>query len=165
MIRGVHHISISTNNFDAMLAFYRDVIGLPYAASYDWPEGTPVADQVVGLEQSATRTALLRAGNTFVEIFHYINPPGKDAVPGRPVNDAGLTHICFDVVDVDAEYARLCDLGVEFHTAPVEFGGTVRTTYGRDPDGNVFELQEVVAPDLAIDLENVVPGIRTQVIE
>jgi predicted enzyme related to lactoylglutathione lyase len=81
------------------------------------------------------------------------------------VNDAGLTHICFDVVDVDAEYARLRDLGVEFHTEPVEFGGTVRTTYGRDPDGNVFELQEVIALDLAIDLENVVPDIRTQVIK
>ncbi len=165
MIRGVHHISISTNNFDSMLSFYRDLIGLPYAASYDWDKGNEIADMVVGLENSAVRTALLRAGNTFVEIFQYTSPIGADPIPNRRACDAGLTHICFDVVNVDEDYERLVTAGVEFHTPPVDFGGTVRTTYGRDPDGNIFELQEVTAPNLDIDLERVVPNISSQKLE
>ena len=165
MIRGVHHISISTNNFDRLLHFYRDIIGLPFALSYDWEQGSMDADKVVGLEDSAVKTALLRAGNTFVEIFQYTNPKGQDPIPNRRACDAGLTHICFDVIDVDGEYERLSAHGVEFHTAPIDIGGNVRTTYGRDPDGNIFELQEVTQSGLALDLSNVVPELETQVIK
>jgi len=32
-----------------------------------------------------------------------------------------------------------------FHCPPQELGMDVRTTYGRDPDGNVIELQEVLS--------------------
>ena len=165
MIRGVHHISISTNDFDRLLHFYRDVIGLPFAVSYDWDRGSTDADKVVGLQDSAVKTALLRAGNTFVEIFHYTSPKGKDPIPNRPACDAGLTHICFDVLDVDGEYERLLASGVEFHTPPIDIGGNVRTTYGRDPDGNIFELQEVTQSGLALDLINVVPDLETQIIK
>ena len=160
MIRGVHHVSISTNNFEKMLHFYRDLIGLPFSASYDWEPGNQPADSVVGLKNSSVRTALLRAGNTFVEIFQYLNPVGKDSIPNRPACDAGITHICFDVINVDEEYERLLDTGITFHTPPVDVGGVVRTTYGRDPDGNIFELQEIIAPDLPQDLNTVIPNTK-----
>ena len=160
MIRGVHHVSISTNNFEKMLHFYRDLIGLPFSTSYDWEPGNQPADLVVGLKNSSVRTALLRAGNTFVEIFQYLNPMGKDSIPNRPACDAGITHICFDVIDVDGEYKRLLDAGITFHTPPVDVGGVVRTTYGRDPDGNIFELQEIIAPDLPQDLNTVIPDTK-----
>ena len=160
MIRGVHHVSNSTNNFEKMLHFYRDLIGLPFSTSYDWEPGNQPADLVVGLKNSSVRTALLRAGNTFVEIFQYLNPMGKDSIPNRPACDAGITHICFDVIDVDGEYKRLLDAGITFHTPPVDVGGVVRTTYGRDPDGNIFELQEIIAPDLPQDLNTVIPDTK-----
>jgi len=102
----------------------------------------------------------LRAGNTFVEIFQYLNPVGKDSIPNRPACDAGITHICFDVINVDEEYERLLDAGITFHTPPVDVGGVVRTTYGRDPDGNIFELQEIIAPDLPQDLSTVIPDMK-----
>jgi len=165
MIRGVHHVSISTNDFDRLVYFYRDLIGLPFATSFDWEAGNDAADRVVGLADSAVRTALLRAGNTFVEIFQYLNPPGKDGDPRPRACDAGLTHICFDVVDIDEEHARLSAAGVEFHTAPVEIGGIVKATYGRDPDGNIFELQEVIGANLPMDLKNVVPDIEQRGID
>ena len=60
----------------------------------------------------------------------------------RPVIDRGITHIALDVEDVDAEYARLKEAGMVFHCAPQQLGEHCRTTYGRDPDGNVIELQE-----------------------
>jgi predicted enzyme related to lactoylglutathione lyase len=51
--------------------------------------------------------------------------------------------LCFDVDDVEAEYQRLLAAGVRFHTPPQDFG-SARATYGRDPDGNVFELQQLM---------------------
>ena len=55
--------------------------------------------------------------------------------------------------DIDAEYERLQAAGMLFHCPPVDYG-TVKTTYGRDPDGNVIELQEIKSPDdpLALDI-------------
>ena len=59
--------------------------------------------------------------------------------------DHGITHLCLDVSDIDAEYARLKGAGMRFHCPPQDLGAA-RATYGRDPDGNVVELQEVMEP-------------------
>ncbi len=158
MIRGVHHISISTLNFDAMVHFYRDLLGLEFAASYDWGTGHPELDAVVGLKDSATRTMLLKAGNTHVEIFEYLSPKGKPPIPDRPACDAGLTHICFDMVDVMSDYNRLVAAGVNFHTPPVKTG-VFLTTYGRDPDSNIFEIQEVLDNTHPVALEHMLPNV------
>jgi glyoxylase I family protein len=151
MIRGVHHTSFSTNNFDAMVHFYRDLIGFEHAASINWDEGTEAADRVVGLKDSAVTHALLRAGNTFIEIFHYRNPRGADAEANRPACDVGLKHVCLDVVDIEVEYARLVSAGIKFNCPPVQFRG-LKCTYGRDPDGNIFEIQEVLDSDSPIHM-------------
>ena len=68
-----------------------------------------------------------------------------------------VTHIYgFDVKDIDVEYERLVNAGVKFHTPPPKSdqlgGGKIRATYGRDPDGNVIELQEVLDPNSQIRL-------------
>ena len=161
MIRGVHHTSFSTNNFDRLLHFYRDLIGLEFVASYDWgqdSEDIVKLDKIVGLKASATRTALLRAGNTHIEIFQYLSPKGKNPAGERPACDVGLTHVAFDVVDIDKEYERLKAAGVTFHTPP-QHVGTFKATYGRDPDGNIFELQEVLDSKHPVALTNLVPQI------
>ena len=47
---------------------------------------------------------------------------------------------------------------MRFHCPPPSFGRSpLRSTYGRDPDGNVIELQEIFDPALPISLENA-PG-------
>ena len=67
---------------------------------------------------------------------------GKAGDPNRPVCDQGITHICLQVTDIDAEYARLSAAGMRFHCAPQTAPGLCRATYGRDPDGNIVELIE-----------------------
>jgi hypothetical protein len=37
--------------------------------------------------------------------------------------------------------------------------GVFRATYGRDPDGNIFELQEVMDPKHPVSLSNLIPGL------
>lgn len=103
MIRGIHHTSISTQDFERLVAFYRDVVGLELVASYGWDRTSPDAenlDKIVGLKGSSTESALFRTGNTHLEIFRYVTPVGKQPIPDRPACDAGLTHVAFDVIDI-----------------------------------------------------------------
>jgi glyoxylase I family protein len=143
MIRGIHHTAISTGNLDRALKFYRDLLGFEVVFEFEWPTGTEPADQITGLKDSSARTAMLKAGNVLIEVFEYASPPPRPGDPRRPVCDHGITHICLDVVDIESEYERLKAAGMRFHCPPLDLG-IAKATYGRDPDGNVVELQEVI---------------------
>lgn len=142
MIRGIHHTAISTPDIERSLRFYRDLLGFEVIYSSAWEAGTEGADRITRLKDSAARIVMLKAGNACVELFQYSKPMPKTAEPMRPVCDHGITHLCLDVADIDAEYERLKAAGMIFHCPPQGLG-PLRATYGRDPDGNVVELLEV----------------------
>ena len=145
MIRGVHHVAVSTPDLARIVAFYRDVIGAEVVYEGGWSQGSAAIDEIVGLHESEAKQAMLRLGNAYLEFFEYVTPPGRPKDADYPVNDHGYTHFCLDVQDIDAEYERLRAAGVRFNCAPPKFpGGAIRATYGRDPDGNVIELQEIL---------------------
>jgi len=152
MINGVHHTAISTPDLERALRFYRDLLGLEVLFEGGWPVGSEVADAITGLRNSSANQAMLKAGNAMIELFEYQTPQPREGEPERPVCDHGITHICLDVSDLDAEYARLLAAGMVFHCPPQQLGRSIKTTYGRDPDGNVIELQEVTSPDHPIAL-------------
>ena len=151
MIRGIHHVAISTGDIDRLIAFYSDVIGMELIKVSGWEAGSDEVDAIVGLQGSSARAAKLKLGNAYLELFQYLTPEGTPQPPDRPVNDHGYTHFCLDVVDIDAEYERLSAAGMAFHCPPPPAAksgsGAQRSTYGRDPDGNVIELQELVDPE------------------
>ncbi len=147
MIRAVHHTAISTGDLERSVAFYRDLLGFEEVTAFAWEQGAESIDRLTGLESSAARVALLRLENAFVELFEYSAPPPTRGDPARPVCDHGITHLCLEVTELDAEYQRLSDAGMRFHCAPIDAGEVgVRAVYGRDPDGNVVELLEVTDP-------------------
>ena len=151
MIRGLHHVAIATNDIERLLAFYRDLFGLEVVLDYTWQENV-VADRVTALHGSSARSIMLRKGNAYLELFQYFSPQPAQGDAARRVCDPGITHLCFDVVDLDSEYERLSKAGMTFHCPPQVVGPDVRTTYGRDPDGNVVELQEVATAEHRIAL-------------
>jgi catechol 2,3-dioxygenase-like lactoylglutathione lyase family enzyme len=150
MIRGVHHVAISTPDLQRLLGFYRDLLGFDVIAGSqsEWGRGATVIDNVLGLKNSVGKTAMLRAGNLCIEFFQFSEPVPTPMKKDRPVCDHGHTHLCIDVRDIESEYRRLCVAGVEFHAPPQHFPEMgLKATYGRDPDGNVFELQEILDAD------------------
>lgn len=151
MIRAIHHVAISTPDLDRLIAFYRDVIGMDLVKVTGWERGSDEVDTIVGLPGSSARVAKLKLGNAYLELFQYLTPEGESQDPDRPVNNHGYTHFCLDVVDIDAEYERLSTAGMRFHCPPPpatkQGPGAQRATYGRDPDGNVIELQELIDPE------------------
>jgi len=137
---------MNTADLARLVAFYRDVVGFEVVAEGEWQQAELI-DEVVGLKGSAAKQAMLRAGNCYLEIFEYASPDARGSEPLRPC-DRGYTHLCLDVTDVGAEYERLHAKGVKFNRRPADFG-LVKAAYGRDPDGNIIEIQEV-ASDLCV---------------
>lgn len=140
MIYGLHHVGIAVMDHGVMLGFYRDLLGFDVVAEGAWAEN-PRNDALTGLNRSAARYFVLRRGHTYIELFAYSSPAPEAGDPDRPVCNAGITHLCLAVDDIDKEFSRLSEAGVRFHTNPGP-PGAMRATYGRDPEGNVFELIE-----------------------
>jgi len=143
MIKTIHHAAISTGNLDRLAAFYQDSMGFEAAPEFGWDKGSPVADSITGLSDSAARATMLQLEDFRIELFEFSSPPPKSGDPNRPVCDHGITHLCFTVEDLDTEYERLQSSGMVFHCSPQSMGPDTRVTYGRDPDGNVIELMEI----------------------
>lgn len=145
MIRGTHHSGLCTDNMERLVAFYRDVLGFDVVAEGSWGRGSGDLDAVVGLQDSEARVTLLWTGNSFLEILEYGHPQPLPVDTGRRVCDNGLSHLAFDVVDIDGEYERLSAAGVVFTTPPrTLMDGAARSTYARDVDGNAIEFVEIM---------------------
>jgi catechol 2,3-dioxygenase-like lactoylglutathione lyase family enzyme len=157
MIRGVHHVAVSTGDLDRLVTFYTELFGFEQVMATEWRDRA-IIDRIIGLPDTAARQAMLRSGNVYLEIFEYESPRGIPGDPDRPASDHGYTHFCIDVTDIDAEYDRLSAAGMRFHSPPPtgeELGsGRLRATYGRDPDGNIVELQEILDPSVPFTLKH-----------
>jgi len=139
-------VAISTPNLERALAFYCHLLGFEEVMRTEWSPGTEQIDKVLDLNNSAARQVMLKLGNLCIELFQFSSPEPARMSQSRPVCDHGHTHLCLDVINIHHEYQRLVEAGVEFHAPPQHFG-PITATYGRDPDGNVFELQELHQAD------------------
>ncbi|RMF98586.1 MAG: VOC family protein [Gammaproteobacteria bacterium] len=144
MLKGFHHAAISTPDLDRLIEFYCGLLGCELAWTFGWDRGSGEADALTGLQESAARAAMLRLGDSHLELFEFSSPPPLPRAGERAVNAYGISHICIEVQDLQGEYARLSAAGMRFHCPPLaQDSGYV--AYGRDPDGNVVELLEFTA--------------------
>jgi catechol 2,3-dioxygenase-like lactoylglutathione lyase family enzyme len=141
MIHGIDHTALSVPDMDQAIEFYSGVLGFEVEMNAGWPSGAKPLDDLVGLEDSASKVAMLRLGDTKLELFQYQNPEGKAQNPDRPVCDHGIIHLCLAVSGIEEEYERLKKVGVRFNSSPIDMGREC-CVYGRDPFGNVLELIE-----------------------
>jgi glyoxylase I family protein len=150
MIRGIHHFSLTTQNMDRMVDFYTRLLGFEVVWDHHIHDSAEV-DAVVGCQNADMRTAMLRTGNCYVELFEYLNPPAV-AAPNQDVFGCGYRHFALDVVDIEEEYERLLNAGVEFVSEPKPFVN-LKGVYMYDPDGNVIEMQEILTDDFPFHIQ------------
>lgn len=155
MIRGVHHLAISTPDLERFVDHYERWFGFRRAGGGGWEPGNARIDAMVGLPDSCARYAMIRLGNLHVEVFEYASNDPADVRPR--MCDRGITHLCLYCDDVFAEYERLSALGMHFNAPPGGSAAT-RATYGHDCDGNVVELLQIVDPACEFAFEKQVPA-------
>jgi catechol 2,3-dioxygenase-like lactoylglutathione lyase family enzyme len=140
---GIHHVGMSVPDLDRARDFYVDLLGFEEVNRVEWG-GAAEVDAIMRLHGTSGRMMILRSGNAFIEMFEFATPAPDRPGGERRVNQYGFTHLCLDVADTDGAYARLLAAGMDFHCAPIATAG-VKAVYGRDPFGNVIELQQIVA--------------------
>ena len=141
MLLGIHHTAISTPDLERAVAFYRDAFGFEPAFDFSWDETNEAFRKTHAAPETKGRVVMLERGASRLEIFQYEKPAPTPAPGSRPNADHGICHLCFEVKDIEAEVERLRRAGVRFLSDPVP-QAYVEVCYGRDPDGNLFELIE-----------------------
>ena len=144
----MHHVAISVHNMERSIAFYRDMFGME-AVTPIFPFGGPDNAAVQGLDDPQGRMCVIQKDTTRLELFEYAQPAPQSKDPNYPVSDHGYSHFGFEVDGIEAIYDRLAAAGVRFHAPVTTFPSGMKATYGRDPDGNVFELLEMGPPPAA----------------
>jgi catechol 2,3-dioxygenase-like lactoylglutathione lyase family enzyme len=119
----VHHVAISTAQFERLRTFYVETLGLPVVGGFPDQEIT-----------------FLDAGGVILEL---VGEPTPDRPSPTDFGRRGWQHLAWEVEDVDATYADLVGCGVTGHSPPEDFppdAPRLRIAFLRDPDGNLLEL-------------------------
>ena len=144
-INAIHHVGMSVPSLGEARAFYIGVLGFNELGGGEFEADSDI-DRIMALTGAAAEVAFLTFGDFKIEMFEFGAPKQDRDDTGKPVYLHGITHLCLDVTDVRDLHARLKAAGMRFHSDPVDKEG-VRTVYGRDPFGNVIELQEIIEFD------------------
>jgi catechol 2,3-dioxygenase-like lactoylglutathione lyase family enzyme len=142
MIKGAHHVAISVTNLQRAIGFYTELLGMEIAAA-TFPLNGPLLEEVTGLPDLQAQLCVVRKGSLMLELFEFAHPQPAPKDPHYPLSNHGITHFGIEVTDIDALYERLVAAGTKFHSPVRTFPRGIRATYGRDPDGNVFELLQM----------------------
>ncbi|NGN62864.1 VOC family protein [Streptomyces sp. A7024] len=125
----IHLSSVMVDDQDKALSFYTEVLG--FVKKHDIPMGGPRWLTVVSPENPDGTELVLEPDG------HPAAKPFKEAL----VKD-GIPFTTFLVEDVQAEYERLRDLGVEFTQQPADMG-TVITAVFDDTCGNLLQMHQM----------------------
>jgi lactoylglutathione lyase len=138
----INHFGIQVADLSRSLHFYRDLVGLDVAKQVVLDDD--LARTLVGYPTATMHVAHLKLPNSsaYLEILEYqgVERAPIDTSTARP----GTCHLCFQVEDLDAVYARLSAAGVASvstvltATDPSYVG--VKVVYMIDPDGIRVEL-------------------------
>ena len=131
MIKNLWNLGLKTADLDADLDFLQKV------------GATIVLRDTLPVEDDRLDYAIVRLGG--VRLLLFPNVIFEDQVPGGVA--PGLTHAVFEVDDLDAEYARIKDLGGQVLIEPrfVQAGfGSRRIAFFRSPGGMVFEVMQIL---------------------
>ena len=138
-----NHVGISVSNIERSIEFYREMLGLEPLCEV-FPFGGEAFDTVMDLNDVQGRMCMIGNGSLQLELFEFSNPVPNAKDPEHPVSDHGYSHFGVEVEDVEHTYEKLLKAGVRIHSPVMTFkGSSIKATYARDPDGNVFEIMGV----------------------
>jgi len=147
------HININVSDLDASIKFYEKlgfglyIPSIPYIGltaetkSNSIDEGSRTA---LGLpHETLGRACIMQLDNGYPKLdLTQLN----DMPPSTPLNNTnlGLVRMCLATVNLEADYKRLIDLGVDFISPPMTAkDGMAEIAVCIDPDGTLIELIQV----------------------
>jgi predicted enzyme related to lactoylglutathione lyase len=124
VVTGVDFVCVPTQNLEASMDFYADVLGMERSKVWQPPGGDPLGAE---FEPGTVTIALLDNDKLGIEF------------------QANRVPIALQVDDVEAARAELESRGVSFEADTVD-SGVCHMAYFSDPDGNALMLHHRYAP-------------------
>lgn len=123
--------SVSIDDYDKALKFYTEVLG--FVTKRDIPLGDGARWITVVSPEEPDGTELLLEPNA--------SYPAMKALKESLVKD-GMPFTAFEVGDIQKEYERMKNLGVEFTMEPTNMGPTTAAVFN-DTCGNLIQIYQV----------------------
>jgi catechol 2,3-dioxygenase-like lactoylglutathione lyase family enzyme len=140
MIKKLGHLCFFTNQLPTMIAFYRDVLGLPVKFTMRNDDGFEFGYYFAIGDM------------TFIEIFDQagaVKQWGGDSTPRRPNQGVRYGHFCFEVTEIERVVTDFQAKGLS--VVPVKVGmDNSKQAWIKDPDGNEIELMEYTPRSLQL---------------
>ena len=143
--RSFSHVGITVSDFNRAVKFYWEIFGCPLVGVADTPSErvrtffNVAADPSTGV--AACKIGWIRApGGGVLEIFEF--RPQQPPIP-VPWNRVGLTHISFNVRNLQRWYDYLVSRGVECVSRPERSPRGHSFFFVKDFDGNLIELMDL----------------------
>jgi lactoylglutathione lyase len=145
------HVGVCVSDLDRSTAFYAGVLGFRDLFTVELGPEVAATMEIDGRFTSR----MMGRGDVRVELLHWIEPEAGGDQSRRPMNQLGMTHLCFRVEDIDDLFGAAERLGGRVHHDTLSVmegagldGGPVKTVYLSDPDGVRIECISGT-PDLA----------------
>ena len=142
MIKDIRHTGIVVMDLEASLHFYRDLLGFQIAKQME--ESGDYIDNISSLRNvKVTTVKLASPSGQMIELLKYHSHSAEQK--RREICEIGISHIAFTVNNLDAEYERLKDKGIQFNSPPqLSPDGYAKVTFCKAPEGTLVELVEVL---------------------
>lgn len=146
-------VALISPDLPRLTEFYQKVLAIEAyrIGSYS---GNPGFDEIANLDNLSFDAAWfgMDSQGKKLELMQYTNPATPSQLPQRALTDLGYTY-SFEVLDIQQEYDRLKDLGIQFVSEP-QLLDEFWSVFAFDVDGNPFSLRQAKSEDSLYSLQN-----------
>lgn len=146
-------VAIMSPNLERLTSYYETVLGIaPYRVSEYG--GIAEMDDIIDHDSTSLKSAwfMLDSQEKKMELMQYLNPVTPELETNKKVTDLGYSY-SLEVEDIQAEYQRLKDKGIDFLSSPQKMED-FWTVMARDVDGNFYALRQAIDPNSIYSIKN-----------
>jgi len=140
----IDHVGVTVQDLDRAIAFF---VALGFEVEGRAEIGGPWADRVNGLDGTQVEMAMMRppgGGRGKVELSRFIAPVPDGEPMDRPVNTFGMSHVCYQVEDVQAAVDAAREAGYGLVRELVNYQDIYLLAYIRGPEGLLVEVAQAL---------------------
>ena len=145
MIKSIDHHNFTVSNIEEALHFFCDLLGMKANPIYEVKDNERF-QAILQMPGVHFRICTIKTpDNSLIELIQYVMPRGKE-IDLKTCN-IGVSHIAFEVDNIEKMYEDLTKKGVKFNSPPL-WGKSVIGTgnwgvcYLKGPDNITFEFIE-----------------------
>lgn len=147
-LKGVHHVGIGTQNYDAMKSFYGEILQCSDIYGAEFPEVCNAMPEVFRQSPHKFKGIIFRqkAGGVYVELLKMSYPIPRPIRRHKRYGDIGMNKMTVAVDDVTRfyeVYKEKANLTSKPKTVHLPEWGEYQFVYGRDPENNLIEFASI----------------------